>query len=77
MLFGSIARAKIFFKKLSKKLLTNPKKCVIIFPERKRRNKKMYANSKDSINFNELCKLAASLHARGKKVEVWSLCGGA
>lgn len=36
-----------------------------------------YSNPEGSINLNELFKLAAGLSARGKKVEVRSLCGGA
>jgi len=36
-----------------------------------------YSNPEGSINLNELFKLAAGLHARGKKVEVRSLHGGA
>ena len=37
----------------------------------------MYVNPTDSVNLNELFKLAAGLQARGKKVEVRSLHGGA
>lgn len=36
-----------------------------------------YSNPEGSINLTELFKLAAGLHARGKRVEVRSLCGGA